>query len=82
MKLVASDNGVKEVQIAEGPIARRQKDGTFNVPDDVGKWLRTSGDFAVAGLNFQGVHGHFCPECGRENVFRDSCGRCGWQDVS
>ena len=81
MKLVASDRGVKEIQITEnGPKARVQKDGTFHVPDDVGHWLRKSGDFATAGIHFQSIEGYDCPECGRRNVFKDSCGGCGWRD--
>ena len=78
MKLVAGE-GVEQVRVGEGgPIVDRGKDGTFNVPDAVGKYLKKSGDFGVAGLNFQDVQGFPCPTCGRENVFKDSCGGCGW----
>ena len=80
MRLVASDRAVKEIQITEdGPKFRTQKDGTIHVPDFAGKWLKKSGDFAQAGIHFQGLASHFCPACGRENVYRDSCGGCGWK---
>jgi predicted RNA-binding Zn-ribbon protein involved in translation (DUF1610 family) len=54
------------------------KDGTFHLDEATGKTLVKSGDFAQVGINFQKVSGHACPECGRMNIFRDSCGRCGW----
>jgi hypothetical protein len=61
-----------------GPQHLLQKDGTFHVDEATGKTLVRSGDFARVGTNFQGVRGHECPSCGRLNVFKDSCGGCGW----
>lgn len=57
-----------------------QKDGTFHVDEATGQRLKKSGDFAQVGINFRGTAQSFnCPECGRENVIKDSCG-CGWHE--
>jgi len=56
------------------------KDGTFHLDDATGRTLVKSGDFAQVGINFQKVAGHECPACKRLNVFKDSCGGCGWHE--
>lgn len=56
------------------------KDGTFHLDERTGKTLVKSGDFFQVGVSFRQAHGHLCPDCGRENVFRDSCGGCGWSE--
>jgi hypothetical protein len=57
----------------------RHKDGTFHVDETTGKQMVKSGMFTQVGTGFQGTTGHECPKCGRLNVFRDSCGGCGWK---
>jgi hypothetical protein len=55
------------------------KDGTFHVDEATGRTLVKSGDFAMVGINFRSASQSFeCPDCGRENVIKDSCG-CGWK---
>jgi hypothetical protein len=80
MRLVGSDKGLKEVQINEGSVAKRQKDGTFHVEGQVAKTLLKTGDFAVAGTTFRSARGYRC-ECGFVSVFKDRCGKCGGTDL-
>ena len=54
-----------------------QKDGTFHVDEATGKSMLKSGIFTQVGVNFQNARGHLCKDCGRVNVFRNRCGRCG-----
>lgn len=77
-KLLASSESIHEVQVNSGPVRTRVK-GAIEVTNKEARVLTASGDFAVVGTNFQGTEGHVCPECGRTNVFKDSCGRCGWK---
>jgi hypothetical protein len=77
-KLLASSDNVHEVQVNSGPVRKRDK-GVIEVTNAEARVLKASGDFANAGINFQGATGHICPACGRENVFKDSCGGCGWK---
>ena len=56
------------------------KDGSFHVDESTGKQMVKSGMFTQVGINFQKVKGHACPSCGRLNIFRDSCGGCGWHE--
>ena len=53
MRLVGSDNNLKEVTINDSVTVPRDKDGTFHVPEGLGKSLIKSGDFAQAGTNFR-----------------------------
>lgn len=66
------------LSLNEGKEHLLQKDGTFHVDEATGRTLVRSGDFAQVGINFQKVTGHECPSCARLNVFKDSCGKCGW----
>lgn len=77
-KLLGSDN-VEEVTINSGRVHRRDR-GVFNVEGSDAALLKASGDFAVVGTNFQRTIQEFeCPNCGRKNVIKDSCGRCNWK---
>lgn len=78
VKLLPSSDAVHEVQVNRGPV-RKRKNGAIEVTESEAKVLRASGDFGTVGTHFQGVDGHECPQCGRMNVFKDSCGRCGWK---
>jgi len=78
MKLLASDRGVHEITVNQGKVVKQHK-GTFEVHGADAAVLRSSGDFAVVGTNFQSSNCFPCPECGRENLIRDHCGRCGWE---
>ena len=77
MKLLASDRGVEQVTVNEGRVLNRDK-GVFEVHGADAAVLRSSGDFAVVGINFQKTTSYPCPVCKRENLIKDSCGRCGW----
>ena len=82
MRLVGSDSGLEQVRVTDGgPIVERHKDGTFHVPEDVGKWLKTSGDFAQVGASLATMtaKSYPCPNCGRDNLLVESCGKCGWR---
>lgn len=76
MRLVGSDRMLNEITVNDGPVVKRNKDGTFHVPDQLGKSMVRSGEWGVAGLNFQHIKGFICNDCGRVNVFRDHCGKC------
>ena len=82
MRLVGSDKGLKEVQINEGSVAKRQKDGTFHVEGQAARALVKSGDFAIAGTNFRHVkQGFICQDCGFNALLKDRCGKCGGTDL-
>jgi len=78
MRLVGSDNGLKEVTVNEGAVIPRQKDGTFHVDGPTARALVKSGDFAIAGTNFATVaQGFKCLDCGFNALIKDRCGKCG-----
>ena len=77
MKLLASDRGVEEIQVNQKKAVKRDK-GVFEVHGADAAVLRSSGDFAVVGINFQKTTSYPCPVCTRENLIRDHCGRCDW----
>jgi hypothetical protein len=80
MKLLSSSNDIREITIDEGPVIKRDKDATFDVPDSIGKGMKKGSEFAVVGTTLRNVKQSFtCPKCHRENVIRDSCG-CGWHE--
>jgi ribosomal protein S27AE len=81
MKLLASDRKCVEITVNDGAVIRRGKDATFTVPDDMGKSIAKSSEFAIVGTNFQGVKSFRCQGCGFLAVFRDHCGRCGGTDL-
>jgi hypothetical protein len=79
MRVLSSDKHMVEMSVNEGAPRKIDKDGTFHVPEHLGKILAKSGDFAQVGVNFRSASQSFeCPDCGRENVIKDSCG-CGWK---
>ena len=79
-KLLASSNAVEELTVNSGRVIPRDK-GVFHATEHEAKILRQTGDFATVGTNFQGVKGYECLDCGRMNVFRDKCGKCGSQNL-
>jgi len=76
MRLVGSDNALKEVTVNEGAVIPRQKDGTFHVDGQTARALVKSGDFAIAGTNFRNARGFRCLDCGFNSLYRDHCGKC------
>jgi len=76
MKLVGSDAGLKELQVNDGKVIPRQKDGTFHIEGQTARALVKSGDFAVAGTNFRNARGFKCLDCGFNSLYRDHCGKC------
>jgi len=80
MKLVGSDAGLKQVEVA-GRVINRSADGTFNVSGAEAVLLKKSGDFGVVGTHFQGTRGFRCA-CGFVAVIKDSCGRCGSTELT
>lgn len=82
MKILGSNPGLKEIQLGEdGPIKKRDKDGTFHVDDDLGKKLVKTGDYAATGTTFRGAQGFYCEPCNFTSLFR-TCGRCGSTDLT
>ena len=81
MRIVGSDRGLKEVQVNEGAVIPRSKDGTFHVDQSTAKALVKSGDFAVAGTNFRSARGYRCT-CGFVSLYRDRCGKCGSTELT
>lgn len=79
MKVLASDKNLVQLEM-NGAVLDR-KDGTFHVSDQLGKSMVKSGEFAATGTTFRHVTGYVCPNCGRENVIKDSCGGCGWHET-
>ena len=80
MKLIASDNSVKEITLDGSAPLKRGKDGTFEVGDYVGKQMLKGGEFGRAGMTFRNVPGYRCQDCGHLGLFRDRC-RCGSTDL-
>lgn len=81
MRLLAPDTGMKQIDI-DGVRIERQKDGAFHVDGELGRRLRSTGDFATAGMTLRkvGVDGHWCPRCKFMSMFK-KCGRCGSEDT-
>jgi hypothetical protein len=77
MKVVSETPGMRDFTINSGRAIKKGRDGKFHVPDSLGKSLIKSGEFMVSGTTFQTAQGYRCDECGRVNVFKDHCGRCG-----
>jgi hypothetical protein len=80
-KLLAPDMGMKQIDI-DGFRLTRQKDGAFHVDGELARRLKSTGDFAVAGMTLRKVEaeGHWCPRCKFMAMFA-TCGRCGSQDT-
>ena len=72
MRLVGSNPNLTEVSVNDSAPVPRSKDGTFHVPETVGKALVGSGDFAQAGTNFRNCTGYRCQDCG----FLALCPKC------
>lgn len=77
MRLVAQAPNMRDFTVNNGKVIRPQRDGKFHVNDSLGKALVKSGEFTVSGVTFEGAKGYRCQDCGRVNVFRDHCGKCG-----
>ena len=77
MKVVSETPGMKDFTIEGGKPITQDKDGRFNVSDQLGKNLVKSGEFMVVGTTFRTAKGFKCLDCGRVNVFKAQCGKCG-----
>lgn len=78
MKLIASDNGVKELSLDGSAPLKRDSDGTFTVSDFVGKRMLKGSEFGRVGTTFRKVaQGFTCVDCGFASLLRDHCGKCG-----
>ena len=82
MRLLASDSQLKAITVNDGPEIKRSKDATFHVDDVTGRSIAKSSEFAVVGTNFRTARGFVCQSCGRINVFRERCGKCGSTDLT
>ncbi len=81
MKHLSSSNDIREITVNEGPVIKRGKDATFDVPDSIGRGMKRGSEFAVVGTTLRTVAQRFeCPNCKRDNVIKDSCGGCGWHE--
>lgn len=76
MRVLSSSDQLREFTYQDGPVRKRDKDGTFHVPDAMGKGMVRGSEFAQVGTNLRSAKGYVC-ECGFVSVFRDRCGRCG-----
>jgi hypothetical protein len=81
MKVVSETPGMRDFTINDGKVISKAKDGKFHVPDSLGKSLVRSGEFMATGTTFRGIRGHVCNDCGRVNVFKDKCGKCGSRNL-
>ena len=79
MRIIGSDNGLKELTVNDGAVIPRQKDGTFHVDERVGQALVKSGDYAQAGTTFRNCLGYRCRDCNFLNLFR-KC-KCGSENT-
>lgn len=80
-RLLAPDTGMKQIDI-DGFRLTRQKDGTFHAPGELGRRLKSTGDFVEAGMNLSDVaRGFWCSACKFMGVFK-KCGRCGSEDTT
>jgi hypothetical protein len=77
MRIVGSDRNLTEVSVNDNGVVKRNKDGTFHVPEAVGKALVKSGDFAMAGITFAGARSWRCVKCSHNSLFKSKCGKCG-----
>jgi len=77
MKVVSETPGMKDFTIEGGTPITKSRDGKFHVSDRLGKSLVKSGEFMATGTTFRTARGFVCKDCGRVNVFKDRCGKCG-----
>ena len=70
---------MKELTLDGSPPIKRDKDGTFEVSDFVGKRMLRGGEFARSGMTFHDVKGFRCRNCGHLGLFR-TC-KCGSTNV-
>jgi len=77
VRLVGSDRALTSIQVNEGKVIPRHKDGTFHVDGVNARSLVKSGDFAVAGITFRNALGYVCT-CGCKfvSLYRNSCAKC------
>ena len=68
---------MRDFTINSGKVISKARDGKFHVPDGLGKSLVKSGEFMATGTTFRTAQGFVCLDCGRVNVFKDRCGKCG-----
>jgi hypothetical protein len=82
-RLLGPEDGAKEVGIGDSVVARRGKDGAFNVENPaVATLMRKTGEFTVAGTRIgANARGYKCQDCGFVAIIKDSCGRCGGSDL-
>ena len=77
MKVVSETPGMKDFTIEGGKPITKDQHGHFNVSDSLGKSLTKSGEFMAVGTTFSTCKGFKCLDCGRVNVFKAQCGKCG-----
>ena len=77
MRVLASSAQLTELTVNDGAVRKRNKDGTFHVPDSMGKGMVKGSEFAQVGVNLRSAQGYVCADCGFVAVFKDRCGRCG-----
>ena len=81
MKVLASDSKMVQMTVNDGKVLNRSKDGTFSVPDRLGRSLLKGSEFGRVGVNLRTATGWRCGQCGHLGVFRDRCGKCGGPDL-
>ena len=80
MRVLASSDQLREFTYQDGPVHSRAKDGTFHVPDAMGKGMVKGSEFAQVGVNLRSAMGYHCRDCGHLGVFKDRC-KCGSIDL-
>ena len=73
---------MRDFTVNDGKVISKARDGRFHVSDSLGKSLVRSGEFMVTGTTFRGIKGYLCNDCGRVNVFKDHCGKCGGTNLA
>jgi len=81
MRVLASSDQLREFTYQDGPVRKRDKDGTFHVPDAMGKGMVKGSEFAQVGTNLREARGYVCQSCGFVAVFKDQCGKCGGRSL-
>lgn len=76
MKVVSETPGMRDFTIEGGSPITKDKDGRFNVSDQLGKNLVKSGEFMAVGITLRTAPGYRCQKCNHLGVFKNKC-RCG-----
>lgn len=85
MKVVPQAGNCREIEVG-GRVYRRPRNGLFDMPDAVGRYVvkNEGGQEASLSGTTKTDLGFRCPSCGFGSFF-ETCGRCGgqcWREVA